>query len=154
TRKQWRRFRSIKRGYWSLLAIVALLAISVFAEVLVNGRALVVHYEGHWYFPTYGAFLPGKTFGLDYEYETNYRQLKNVFATAHAGGQGPGNWPVLPPGPYNAYGKDFRTDAFPPYPPSLSDKHFLGTDVTGRDILARLVYGFRLAMAFAVILLV
>jgi microcin C transport system permease protein len=154
TRKQWRRFRSIKRGYWSLLAIVALLAVSVFAELLVNGRALVVHYESHWYFPTYGAYLPGKTFGLGYDYETNYRELKLKFATEHAKGAASGNWLVLPPVPYNAYETDLRTDTFPPYPPSFSDRHFLGTDVTGRDILARLVYGFRLAMAFAVILLV
>ena len=60
---------------------------------------------------------------------------------------------LLPPVPYSAYETDFQTDAFPPYAPSFATKHFLGTDVTGRDILARLVYGFRLAMAFAVILL-
>ena len=57
----------------------------------------------------------------------------------------------MPPVPYNAYETDFRTDSFPPYPPS--SQHYLGTDTTGRDIVARLVYGFRLAMAFALILL-
>ena len=65
----------------------------------------------------------------------------------------PGNWLILPPIPFNPYETDFRDDAFAPYPPSLEHRHYLGSDVTGRDIAARLVYGFRLAMAFAVILL-
>jgi microcin C transport system permease protein len=60
---------------------------------------------------------------------------------------------LMPLVPYNPYETDFRDDAFPPYPPSFDNAHYLGTDITGRDILARLVYGFRLAMAFAVILL-
>ncbi|GIT15032.1 MAG: hypothetical protein CM1200mP36_07880 [Gammaproteobacteria bacterium] len=55
--------------------------------------------------------------------------------------------------PYSAFETNFQLDSFPPYSPSFEDKHFLGTDVSGRDILARLVYGFRLAMAFSVILL-
>lgn len=156
TVKQWRRFRSIKRGYYSLLTVLGLLVLSIFAELLVNSRAVVVKYEGEYYFPTYAAFIPGRTFGLDYSYETNYRELKAAFAEARAeaaaaGREPPGNWLVLPPVPFNPYETDFRNDAFPPYPPSI--EHYLGTDITGRDILARLVYGFRLAMAFAMILL-
>jgi len=148
TIKQWKRFRSIKRGYYSLIVTVALLALSLVAELLVSNRALVVKYEGDYYFPTYAAFIPGRTFGLDYDYETNYRELQAAF-----GENGP-NWVLLPPVPFNAYETDFRADAFPPYPPSIETRHYLGTDVTGRDIVARLFYGFRLAMAFAVILLV
>jgi microcin C transport system permease protein len=158
TIKQIRRFRALKRGYYSLLVLVALLLASIVAELLINSRALVVHYEGEWYFPTYGAYLPGTTFGLDYQYETNYRELAERFAEDRgaartAGREPPGNWLLLPPVPYNAFETDFRTDAFPPYPPSFDNKHFLGTDVTGRDIFARLIYGFRLAMAFSLILL-
>ena len=155
TMKQWRRFRSIKRGYYSFLLITALLVVSVFAELLINNRALIVRYEGHYYFPTYGGYLPGSTFGLDYDYETNYRELKAAFAARRASQNATdtdrSNWVLLPAVPFSAFETDFRTDAFPPYPPSTT--HFLGTDVTGRDILARLVYGFRLALAFAVILL-
>jgi microcin C transport system permease protein len=157
TLRQWRRFRSIKRGYYSLLTILALLVVSLLAELFVNNRALVVHYQGEYYFPTYGGYFPGTKFGLDYEYETNYRELAQTFAEQRSGSAGTGaerdDWVLLPPIPYSAYETDFKTDAFPPYPPNIADKHFLGTDVTGRDILARLVYGFRLAMAFAVILL-
>ena len=158
TIKQWRRFRTIKRGYYSLVVLIALLALSCISELLVSNRAIVVKYEGQYYFPTYSAFLPGRTFGLDYDYETNYRELETHFDTerdaAEAAGKAPpDNWLLLPIVPYSAYETDFQSDAFPPYAPSLGDKHFLGTDVTGRDILARLVYGFRLAMAFSLILL-
>ncbi len=59
TRKQWRRFRSIKRGYYSLLAILALLVAALFAELWVNSRALVVKYDGEYYFPTYGGYVAG-----------------------------------------------------------------------------------------------
>jgi microcin C transport system permease protein len=148
TQKQWRRFRSIKRGYYSLLVIAALLVATLFAELWVNNRALIVQYDGQYYFPTYGAYLPGDTFGLDYQYETNFRELKQKFADEQSS-----NWVLLPPVPYSAYETDFRTDSFPPYPPSFGARHYLGTDTTGRDIVARLVYGFRLAMAFALILL-
>jgi microcin C transport system permease protein len=159
TRKQWRRFRSIKRGYYSLLVIAALLLATLFAELWVNSRALIVKYDGEYYFPTYGAYLPGDTFGLDYQYETNYRELaanlaERRAAAAQAGAEPPDDWVLLPPVPYNAFETDFRADAFPPYPPSLSTQHYLGTDTTGRDIVARVVYGFRLAMAFALILLI
>ena len=149
TIKQWRRFRSIKRGYYSLVIMLVLLGATLLAELLVNSRAIVVKYDGEYYFPTYAGFLSGDTFGLDYQYETNYRELK-----AHFAQQGSGNWALLPPVPYNAYETDFRDEAFPPYAPSFASRHYLGTDVTGRDILARLVYGFRLAMAFSLLLLV
>jgi microcin C transport system permease protein len=159
TIKQWRRFRTIKRGYYSLIVLAVLIVLTLLAEMLVNSRALVVKYEGEYYFPTYGAFLPGRTFGLSYGYETNYRELKDVFGeqrqtAAAAGAPDPGNWVLLPPIPFNPFETDFLEGEFPPYAPGLEHGHYLGTDITGRDILARLVYGFRLAMAFAVILLV
>ena len=158
TSKQWRRFRSIKRGYYSLLVIAVLLVASVFAELLVNSRAIVVRYAGEYYFPTYAGFIAGTEFGLDYAYETNYRELRARFdeqarLASGAGADAPDNWVLMPPVPYNPFETDFREDAFPPYPPSAGNQHYLGTDIAGRDILARLVYGFRLAMAFAVILL-
>jgi len=158
TRRQWRQFRRIKRGYFSLIALCGLLLIAIGAELLVNSRALIVKYDGEFYFPTYGGFIAGETFGLPYAYETNYRELKADFdrrrvAALEAGAEPPGDWLLLPPVPFNPFENDFREDAFPPYAPSYEYRHFLGTDVTGRDILARLVYGFRLAMIFATILL-
>lgn len=149
TRKKIRRFQSIRRGYYSLIVFVFMIGISLFAELLVNNRALVVQYEGDYFFPTYGSMIPGRFFGLDYEYETNYRELQKRFRKENAG-----NWVIMPIVPYGKLETDLREDSFPPFPPSLADRHYLGTDNVGRDIVARLVYGFRIAIAFSLILLV
>jgi microcin C transport system permease protein len=148
-RKQWLRFRSIKRGYFSALILLAMLVMSCFAELFVNNRAIVVSYKDKLFFPTYGAFLPGTTFGLEYDYETNYRELQQRFAQPDSSG-----WVLMPLVPYSAFENDLRESQFPPYPPSFASRHYFGTDTTGRDVLARLVYGFRIAMAFSLVLLV
>lgn len=146
TLKQWQRFKSIKRGYWSAMIFAALLLLTVFAELLVSNRALIVSYEGSLYFPSYGAIIPGKELGLDYEYETNYRDLKLAF-------KGSDNWLLLPPIPFDPLENHFIDGEFPPYAPSLEHRHYLGTDNTGRDIAARLIYGFRIAILFSLLLL-
>jgi microcin C transport system permease protein len=148
--RRWARFREIRRGYWSALLLGALIALSLCAELLVSNRALIVHYQDHWYFPTYGAVIPGTTFGLDYEYETDYKALKKQWAIADDNK----NWILLPPIPYSPYETDLSSKDFPPLTPSLASQHLLGTDTTGRDVLARLVYGFRIAINFSVLLLV
>ena len=149
TLKKIRRFKSIKRGYYSFILILVLILASFFAEILVNKRAVMVHYNGEYYFPTYGDPIPGSTFGLDYKYEANYRQLAGKFES-----EGGGNWVIMPLIPYDAYENALREDAFPPYPPSFEDRHYFGTDTIGRDIAARLVYGFRIAIFFSLLLLV
>jgi len=149
TRRKLQRFRSLKRGYGSFLVLCGLLLMSACAELLVGSRALIVKYRGRYYFPTYAAFHPGTDFGEDYSYETNYRKLKERFATENRG-----NWMLLPPVPYNPYENSFEPGVYPPTPPSFSQRHFLGTDTTGRDLLARLFYGFRTAMIFALLFLV
>ncbi|MCB1078355.1 MAG: ABC transporter permease [Verrucomicrobiae bacterium] len=148
TRKQLRRFYQIKRGYWSFLVFCALLVLACFAELLINQRALIVHYEGRTFFPTYGAFHPGTDFGLKYSYETNYRELKEVFAAENEG-----NWVLMPLVPYGPNENDYPKQGYPPEGPSLERRHFLGTDTTGRDILARLFYGFRIAISFSLLLM-
>ena len=149
TLKKIRRFKSIKRGYYSFILILVMILASFFAEVLVNKRAIMVRYNGEFYFPTYGDIIPGSTFGLDYKYETNYRQLADAFEK-----QGQGNWVLMPVIPYDAYENDLKEGGFPPFPPSIKDKHYFGTDTIGRDIVARLVYGFRIAIFFSLLLLV
>jgi len=148
TLKKLRRFKSIKRGYYSFILIFVIIMASFFAEVLVNKRAIMVHYNGSYYFPTYGDMIPGAAFGLDYKYETNYRQLAKQFES-----ESKGNWAVMPPIPYDAYENDLKEDQFPPFPPSIEEKHYFGTDTIGRDIAARLVYGFRIAIFFSLLLL-
>ena len=149
TQKKIRRFRSIRRGYWSLVILCIMLFISFFAEVFINSRALVVKYDGKYYFPTYTRMIPGKQFDLNYSYETNYRELKKEFES-----QKSGNFVIMPPVPFNPYENDLKPDTYPPFAPSFSESHFLGTDNVGRDVLARLVYGFRTAIFFSFILLI
>jgi microcin C transport system permease protein len=148
TIKKIRRFKSIKRGYYSFILILVLILASFFAEVLVNKRAVMVRYNGEYYFPTYGDIIPGSIFGLDYKYETNYRQLSEQFQSA-----GKGNWVIMPLIPYDAYENDLKENEFPPFAPSIEDRHYFGTDTIGRDIAARLVYGFRIAIFFSLLLL-
>lgn len=144
TVEKWRRFRRIRRGWWSLVVLGTLLVLAAFGELLVNSRALVVHYRGRTYFPTYTRFHPGTDFGLSYSYEVDYRKLQQVFRAQHQG-----NWVVMPLVPYNPFENSFEPGVYPPTPPSAAEKHYLGTDTTGRDVLARLFYGFRTAMIFA-----
>jgi microcin C transport system permease protein len=145
TRSRIDRFTSIKRGYVSFRIMAVLILFSLLAELFINSRALVVIYHGKLFLPTYARVFPGTQFGLGYAYEANYRELAK---TLRASGEG---WVLLPPIPYNPYEQDFKEGVFPPYPPSFGERHFLGTDRIGRDIVARLVYGFRIAILFAIL---
>lgn len=148
TQKKIQRFKGIKRSYWSFLMLSLLLVLSIFAEVFVNSRALLVSYQGKWHFPTYGDVKSGETFGLDYVHETNYRDLQSHFEQ-----EDKGSFVIMPIVPWNPYEQDFSGD-FPPTEPSAKEKHYLGTDTIGRDIVSCLFYGFRIAMGFALITLV
>lgn len=143
TKKKIKAFKEIKRGYWSFLILATLLTLSLFAELLVNSKALVVKYQGEWHFPVFSDVKSGSDFGLDYASEADYRVLQKRFEEADNG-----DFVLMPIVPWNPYEQDFSGD-FPPTAPSVESKHYLGTDVIGRDILARLVYGFRTAMGFA-----
>ncbi len=149
TLKKLRRFREIKRGYYSFLILAGILVLSLFGELLINNRALIVNYEGSLHFPTYTAFHPGTDFGLDYSYEANYRDLKEKFERENTG-----NWVLLPLVPYSAYENHAPGGIFKPEPPNLAQRHFLGTDTTSRDILARLFYGTRIALFFSLAFMV
>jgi len=149
TQKKIRRFKSIRRGYYSFLLFGLFLLVTIFAELLVNNRAIVVYDGESIYLPTYRSMIPGTTFGLDYQYETNYRDLKTYFAK-----KGRSGFVLLPLVPYNAFEIDLKTKQYPPFPPSFEDSHYLGTDEIGRDIIARLVYGFRICIVFSLLLLI
>ena len=145
TLKKLRRFRQIKRGYYSFLVLMFMLGLFLIGELLINNRALIVKYEGEWYFPTYSAFHPGTDFGLPYTYETNYRELKQQFEQENTG-----SWVLLPLVPYSPNENHSTTGIFRPEAPSAEHQHYLGTDSTSRDILARLFYGTRTALFFAI----
>lgn len=145
TRKKLRRFRAVRRGYFSFLILAVFAVLMIFGELLINSRALIVSYEGELYFPTYTAFHPGTDFGFDYSYEVNYRELATRFEK-----EGSENWVLLPPVPYNAFENHAPGGVFRPLPPDGAQKHFFGTDTTSRDILARLFYGTRIALLFSI----
>ncbi|OLQ79532.1 peptide ABC transporter permease [Photobacterium proteolyticum] len=145
TLKKIRRFKAIKRGYWSFVVLSLLLVMSLFAELLINSKALVVRYNGEFTFPVFSAVKSGTDYGLGYSNEPDYQAMSLAFSA-----QGSDNFVLMPIVPWNPYEQDFSGD-YPPTAPSFENRHFLGTDVIGRDILARLVYGFRTAMGFALL---
>ena len=148
TLKKLRRFKTITRGYYAFIFFAVMIGASLLSEVMVNSRAIVVYYQGHYFFPTYSRMIPGNRLGLDYSYETNYRKLNEKFQAENRG-----NWVLMPAVPFNPFENDLRENEYPPFPPSFKDSHFLGTDTSGRDIVARLVYGFRIAILFSLSLL-
>lgn len=144
-RRRLRKFRRLKRGYWSFLFIAAVYVISFFLPVLANNVALVVRYEGESYFPIL-QFYPAGTFGQDVIGEPDYRALHATFAQSNSG-----NWALMPPYPYGPNESLLDVPGFPPHPPSRA--HPFGTDDRGRDVLVRLAYGFNISLTFAILVL-
>ena len=160
-RLRLRRFRRLKRGYYSFLVLAAAYAISFFLSFLMGPRAIVVRHEGTFYFPAFRSYFYD-TFGLgknwavlgtdvgqeDVYAEADYRELQQQYRRA-----GTGDFVImpliLPFGPNEAFLED---QGYPPYPPSRT--HWLGTDTSGRDILVRLCYGYRISISFALLVIV
>ena len=144
TRRKWRAFRRNRRGLVSLYVLLALLVLSAFAEVYANSRPIAIRYEGRFYFPLLRDY-PETAFGGDFETEANYQDpfVRQRITTG-------GNWALYPP-----IGWDYRTINYHlgrPSPAPPSAVNWLGTDDRGRDVLARLIYGFRLSMIFGLVL--
>jgi microcin C transport system permease protein len=142
-RRAWRRFRANRLGYVSLVVFAVLFAISLFAEMLSNDRPLVLRYGGQWYFPVFQT-LPETTFGGDFPTPTDY-----LDPDIRANLAKPGNLVVYPPNRY--YSRTINYFAKSPDPARPSAQNWLGTDAQGRDLLARLLYGFRLSVLFGLI---
>jgi microcin C transport system permease protein len=142
-RKRLRKFRRIKRGYYSFLLVAVAYAISFFLPLLANNAALVVRYNGRFYFPI-ATYYPASQFGQSLFGDPDYRALKQQFAT-----EGKGNWLLMPPIPYGP--NEGLLDLTSPPPNAPSRAHLLGTDDRGRDVLVRLAYGFNISMTFALL---
>src|SRR3954462_4170247 len=142
-RRAWRRFRTNRLGYASLIIFCVLFGVSLLAEVLSNDRPLVVRYDGHWYFPVLET-LSETTFGGDFPTPTDYLDpfIGEQFRK-------PGNFSLYPPNHYHYSTINYFSEA--PSPARPDRENFLGTDDRGRDLLARLLYGFRLSAFFALI---
>ena len=143
--RAWARFRRNRLGTVSLWIMAGLLVLSVFAEFISNDRPLAARYQGHWSFPVF--HNPPETFyGGDFETETDWKDPFIVERFA----PGSGNYALLALNPHSANSTDYFQKDANPAPPSA--KNWLGTDSEGRDMVARLLYGFRISIFFALAL--
>ena len=136
-------FRASRRGYWSLWIFLALFGLSLCAEVIANDRPLVVRYDGRWYFPVLVSY-PETAFGGVLPTAAVYRDPE-VRRLIEANG-----WMVWPPIRYSYDTINYALTVPAPAPPSR--ENWLGTDDQGRDLLARLIYGFRISVLFGLTL--
>jgi microcin C transport system permease protein len=143
TRRRLERFRANRRGFWSLWIFLALFLLSLFAELIANDKPLLVRYEGQWFVPALVEY-PETAFGGDFPTEADYRD-KFVRDNIEAKG-----WIVWPLIPFSYRTINFNLPVPAPAPPSAVN--WLGTDDQGRDVLARLIYGFRVSVLFGLVL--
>jgi len=145
-RRRWRKFRRLKRGWYSSLLLLGTYLVTFLLPILVNNRALLVKYQTNYYFPALGTFYQAQFFGQRAIGEAQYRKLQTEFEEASEG-----DWVLMPPYPYHPV-ESLLTDPElpgpPPHAPSFS--HWMGTDDRGRDVFARLVYGFRISITFGI----
>jgi microcin C transport system permease protein len=142
-RRRLENFRRNRRGWWSLWIFLGLFAVSLCAEVIANDRPLLVRYDGAFYVPVLRAY-PETAFGGDFETEADYRDPFVREAIAAKG------WSIWPPIPFGQ--SSVNKDLGVPFPAPPSATHWLGTDDQGRDVVARLVYGFRISVLFGLTL--
>ena len=170
-KRRWRNFRANKRAYWSLIIFSICFLLSLFAELIANDKPILVKYRGEYFFPI-ANFYPETAFGGDFKTEAVYRDpevqclimsggLEDCFEAPeeiinaissksfvpdnNAFIRGYSVWPIIP------YSYDTPVDrpGAAPLPPN--SENILGTDDTKRDVLARVIYGFRLSIVFTII---
>jgi len=142
--RRWRNFRANKRGFWSLWIFLTLFVLSLFADVIANDKPILIGFEGNLYFPM--IFHYSETdFGGDLPLNVDYRDsyIQDLI------GQDDG-WMLWPPirYSYNTINRNTPT----PVPSHPTTENWLGTDDQGRDVLARVIHGFRISVLFGLIL--
>lgn len=142
--RRWHRFRKNRRGYWSLWLFLGLFIMSLLAEVLSNDKPFLIIYHGKPYFPLLVSY-PETTFGGDFDTETDYIDPYFRELMQQQGGR-----VFFPPNRHSYDSINLAIDMPVPSPPSRDN--LLGTDDRGRDVLARLLYGFRLSVLFGLAL--
>jgi microcin C transport system permease protein len=167
--RRWRNFKRNRRAFWSLIIFAVLMVIALPAEFVANDKPLLVKYRGEFYTPVFN-FYSETTFGGDFETEAIYRDPEvagliasggldicfddpeGVIADAEDGivegeaiEKGWAIWPLIP----YSYNTSVDRPGAAPLPPN--DQNWLGTDDTKRDVLARVIHGFRLSIMFTLI---
>ena len=168
-RRRWRNFKRNKRALWSLIIFSVLMVITLPAEFVANDRPILVQYDGGYYAPIF-KFYPETAFGGDFAteaiyadpeveclivsggLETCFDDPEGVIADAQDGvvdgEEISKGWTLWPPIPYS-YDTPVDRPGAAPLPPN--EQNWLGTDGTKRDVLARVIYGFRLSVLFTLI---
>ncbi|MBL4803359.1 MAG: ABC transporter permease [Alphaproteobacteria bacterium] len=143
TKRRISQFKANKRGYWSLWLFLFLFFIALGAEFISNDKPILVNYDGGFYFPTYVNYAE-TTFGGDFETEAEYR---DPFVQDLINEKG---WILWPPIRYSYDTINYNLPQPAPSPPTADN--WLGTDDQGRDVTARVIYGFRLSVMFGLAL--
>lgn len=143
TRRRLAQFKANKRGYYSFWIFAALLFVCLFAEFIANDKPILVSYKGALYAPTFKNY-PETTFGGDFETQTDYRDpyVKDLIQKD--------GWILWPPIRFSY--DTIAYDLPEPAPSRPTFTNILGTDDQGRDVAARVIYGFRLSVVFGLIL--
>jgi microcin C transport system permease protein len=144
SQRAWLRFKRNRMGFWSLVLFSTLFVLSLGAELISNDKPLIARYNGQWYLPILST-VPETTFGGDFQTPTDYLDpfIQQQFARE-------GNWALYPLNPYHH--STINYFAKEPNPSGPSADNWLGTDDRGRDVAARLLYGFRISVLFALAL--
>lgn len=155
TKNRLKRFRKNKRAFWSLIVLMVAYLLSLTSPWTVNDEPLYMNFNGKSYFPAFARYSE-KDFGGTYETEPDYALLiadaEECKADGFTGSNCDDIWTIMPPIAQDPLKADLDDDGTPPYAPS--GKHWLGTDSNGRDVLARLIHGFRICISFSLLLTV
>lgn len=168
-KRRWHNFCANRRAWWSLVIFAVLFGLSLFAELIANDKPIVVQHRGELFFPVF-KFYPETAFGGDFRTEAVYRDAEvqclietggaelclddpdEAMAQAETGMvdgtpvvSGWMIWPIIP------YSFNTVNDLGGPAPSAPDADHWLGTDDTARDVAARVIYGFRLSILFALV---
>ena len=145
TRRRLANFRANSRGFWSLWIFLVLFLVTLFAEFIANDRPLLVSYDGQLHSPVFHDYTEADL-GGDLPIEADFRDPE-VAKRINARG-----WILWPPVPFDYRTINFHLPSPAPSPPTRTN--LLGTDDQGRDVLARLIYGFRISVLFGLVLTV
>ena len=136
-------FKRNRRGYWAFWIFLFCYALSLGAELIANDQPIAVHYDNQWFFPVFKSY-PESVYGGDLGFTADYT---DPYLTDLIEEKGSIYWPLVP---FSYQTIDFDLQSSPPSPPSA--RHWLGTDDQGRDVFARMLYGFRVSVSFGLLL--
>ena len=167
-RRRWNNFKKNRRGYWSLWIFLVLFVLSLFAEFIANDKPVLIRHDGAFYMPIF-QFYPETAFGGDFETEADYRDPFVQELIEDTGG-----WMIWPAVRYSYRTVNNEIPTPAPSPPfwlmskeercaryeqgiddpncTIGNWHWLGTDDQARDVVARMLYGFRLSVLFGLVL--